>query len=266
MSGTPEMDVGDVRPHLVESHRRLSSLVDGADAVDLGAPSACAQWTVARVIAHLGAGAEIAAATLRRGLEGESEPLPLAEMRSVWEIYDELADDVAVDRSMAADRSLLDDLGALSGDDLTSTTVPFLLGPTPASVFAVFRLAEHAIHTWDVEVVSDVDAELAPPVAAILLDTVVNAMIGRLAQPLEDPPIDVLGVNLSDSGRRLEVGLADPVTLNDSDRQLDAQVELSTPAFVRLAYGRLTPERTPPGTRLVGPIAWRQLRALFPGF
>ena len=48
--------------------------------------------------------------------------------------------------------------------------------------------------------------------------------------------------------------------------QTDAQLRLPAEAFIRLVYGRLDPDHTPPGVDISGPVDLDDLRAVFPGF
>lgn len=62
--------------------------------------------------------------------------------------------------------------------------------------------------------------------------------------------------------------LGDPVTLEDSepDGPSDAILIMTTGAFIRLAYGRLDPTRTPESVEMSGSDSLDGLREIFPGF
>ncbi len=261
------VSVTEVIAQLAESHVNLSTLLDVADDATLRARSACADWTIAQVAAHIGAGAEIAQAALELGLGEAVEPVTGDAMQAVWATYDTLNGQDAVRRALAADRSLLDAFNQLSQSQLADMRVPFFTGPVPVTTFAAFRLSEHAVHTWDIETARRPNAELALPAAVTILETVVMALVARLAAPIESA-VSTLAVRLDDTGQELTLSLGDPVSMAnrpDGDTT-DATLTTTTPAFVRLIYGRLSADRTPTSIELAGPITLEHLRNVFPGF
>lgn len=263
----PHAPGGEVFAQLAESHENLDTLLDVTDDATLRTHSACAEWTIAQVAAHIGAGAGIAQAALELGLEGTVEPVTGDAMQAVWAAYDSLNGQAAVRRALAADRSLDEALNQLSQSQLAEMRVPFFSGPVPVTTFAAFRLSEHAVHTWDIETARRPHAELALPAAATILETVVMALVARLATPVESA-VSTLAVRLDDTGQELALSLGDPVSLADrsAGETPDATLTTTTPAFVRLIYGRLSADRTPTSIELVGPITLEHLRNVFPGF
>ena len=252
---------------LRESHQRLERLVDTIGREGLQGPSACSQWSVGQVVAHLGSGAEIALAALRAGVAGSTEPVADETMQQLWADYDALDDDAAATRSMAANAVLVEAFEALTPAQLADAHVPFVMGPVPVAVFAAFRLSEHAVHTWDIEVTRDDDAELDVASSAIILENVVTPLIGRLARS-SSPDVRVVAVQLADLGTTLRLELGDPVELVEgaSTTAADGSLMISTPGFVRLVYGRLDPQHTPDDLAVTGAVSLDQLRQTFPGF
>ncbi|MBI1843542.1 MAG: maleylpyruvate isomerase N-terminal domain-containing protein [Actinobacteria bacterium] len=266
-----------VMERLRVSERRLAGLVDGLDEEALGTASACSAWSVGRVMAHLGSGAEIALAGLHAGLVGSTESVPAEVTQALWAKYDALGESEATARSLQANAALVDAFEALSPSELADVRVPFFMGPVPVTSFASFRLAEHVVHTWDVEVTRHPDVELDPVSAGIILDMVLTPLVGRLARPPRWPAKRVL-VRLSDSDAAMTLVLGDPVTIEDdmpdggeSDgrepgRPSDAIAIMTTGAFIRLAYGRLDRTRTPESVGVSGSVSLDELREIFPGF
>jgi len=252
---------------LVESHERLARVLDQVGKEGLESPSACSDWTIGRTVAHIGSGAEIAQAGLAIGLAGGTSPVENAAMQAVWSAYDALDDSTATDRAMIANQSLLDAFAALSPTELRDVRVPFFTGPVPVSMFASFRLSEHAVHVWDVEVMNDPGAVLDPAAATTIFGSVVSALIGRLAT-VSALPVELLEVVVDNPERHLGLSLADPVGVADwsTDSSTEAVLTTTMDAFVRLVYGRLSPEHTPGSTSIVGPVSLDELRAMFKGF
>lgn len=248
------------------SHDRLVREVEAGGEAGLAEPSACTEWSVGRVVAHLGSGAEIAAMTLEAGRGGE-DGVTQEAMQQVWQLYDSLDDREATTRSISANAALLDALDTLTPSELETVDVPFFTGPTPVSVFAAFRLAEHAVHTWDVAVVRDPAAELPAEAAQIILDAVVVPMVGRLAGK-PGPGDPTVAVHLTDTERRRVLEVEPTVSLREPrpGEPHDVRLDMSTSTFVRLIYGRLGPGRTPDSVAASDPAVLDRLRQMFPGF
>lgn len=250
-----------------ESHQHLERLIDAIDEDGLRGPSACSRWSVGQVVAHLGSGAEIALAALRAGVAGSSEPVADETMQRLWADYDALDGGAATTRSLAANAVLVEAFEALTAAQSAEVRVPFMMGPVPVATFAAFRLSEHAVHTWDIEVIRDGEAELDVASSAIILDNVVTPLIGRLARP-PGSAANGIDVRLVDLGRTMRLELGDPVALLDdtSTTPGDGSLTISTPEFVRLVYGRLDPQRTADTLTVTGAASLDQLRQTFPGF
>ncbi len=258
---------GPALTQLAESVEHLRALLETADDATLDSPSACAEWSVAQVAAHVGAGAEIAMAGLTNGVAGSAEPVAREDMQAIWDIYDALDGRAVVQRAIGADRLLVDAFERLTDSQLAEVRVPFFTGPLPVEAFAAFRLSEHAVHTWDIEIARQPEAELAPSVAATILDSVVMALFGRLAVPLKGAA-STLAVRLVDSGRELTMRLGEPVGLapRSVDDVSDGAMTTTTAAFVRLIYGRSGPGLASSSMELTGPITMEAVRSVFPGF
>lgn len=261
------VDGAVVIAQLRASHDRIVRHLEAIGEAGLGEPSACSEWSVGRVAAHLGSGAEIAAMTLEAGRTGDRDGVAREAMQQVWQLYDTLDDRAATTRSISANEALLDDLESLTPSDVETLVVPFFTGPTPVPLFAAFRLAEHTVHTWDVVVVRDPTAELPAAAAHIVLDAVVAPMAGRLAGDA-GPGAPAVEVHLTDVDRRLVLELEPAVSLREPrpGEAPDARLDLSTSAFVRLVYGRLGPARTPDSVVASDPGMLDRLRRVFPGF
>ncbi len=260
-------DETTVIAQLRSSHDRLVRELETLGEVGLAEPSACPEWSVGRVVAHLGSGAEIASMTLEAALAGSDQGAGQEAMGQVWQRYDALGDTAATERSISANETLLDRLESLTPDQQETLVVPFFTGPKPLPIFGAFRLAEHAVHTWDVAVTREPADELAPEMAQIVLDAVVAPMVGRLASN-PGPGESVVGVHLSDTGRSLVLELDPTVGLRAPrpGEAPEARLDISTAAFVRLVYGRLDADHTPDSVAPSDAAVLDQLRLTFPGF
>ena len=261
------LDGAAVIAQLRLSHDRLVRELEVGGEAMLTEPSACTEWSVGRVVSHLGSGAEIATVTLEAGLAGDQHGASQEAMHEVWQLYDTLDDRAATTRSISANATLIDAFESLTPNELESLVVPFFTGPTPVSVFAGFRLAEHVVHTWDVVVVRDPAAELATDAAHIIVDAVVVPMVGRLSSdPVPGQPS--VAVHLGDTDRQLVLEVEPTMSLRvlRPGDEPDARLDMSTAAFVRLVYGRLGPGRTPDSVVASDPALLDRLRRMFPGF
>jgi uncharacterized protein (TIGR03083 family) len=217
------------------------------------------EWTVADVLSHIGSGAVI----MRRSLEDTlSAREPDGSFnQAVWDEWNAKSPGDQADGALVADAALVAALDAVGEDQRRNFTVA--MGPMSLDFdsFVGLRLSEHVLHTWDIEVVVDPDAVLADDAASVLIDRVgmIAGMVGRTPGSDATVPVDTTGPE-----RHLAVVFTpDSVQLVPSAPGSDPDLILPAEAFVRLIYGRLDPDHTPPG--IDGPPL-DQLRRAFPGF
>jgi uncharacterized protein (TIGR03083 family) len=217
------------------------------------------EWTVADVLSHIGSGGVI----MRRGLEDSlSGREPDGSFnQTVWDEWNAKAPEDQAAEALVADAALMSALDGVSEEQRASFTVS--MGPMTLDFdsFVGLRLSEHVVHTWDVEVVAAPGAALSPEGVPIIIDRVgmIAGLVGRT--PGTDTTVRV---STSDPGRHLAlVFTPDSVALVPSEPGSDPDLTLPAEAFIRLVYGRLDPEHTPPGVE--GPVL-DGLRAVFPGF
>jgi hypothetical protein len=122
------------------------------------------------------------------------------------------------------------------------------------------RLSEHAVHTWDVAVVLDPAALIAPDAVDLLIDGL-SMIIGFTGQKAAEPT--VIAVTATNPDRTFTLD-TDGVSLapGDPGDAARASIVLTAEALVRLVYGRLddAAEITAAGVTLP------ELQAVFPGF
>jgi uncharacterized protein (TIGR03083 family) len=239
--------------------QRLHELVRGLDAEELENPSYCPGWTIADVLSHLGSGAVLMLRRLDAALTGAALPDDFAQ--PVWDEWDAKSPRAKADDSLAEDEQLLKSFDAVSDEEQARIDFPF--GPLTVSfeTAAALRLNEHALHTWDIEVMSDPAARLASDSAAVVIDNL--GLIGRFAaKPTGDER--EIRVRTSEPVRHFTVRLTpESAELLDGDAGMEPDLELPAEAFCRLVYGRLDPDHSLP-VRANGEVL-DTLRRVFPG-
>ena len=132
---------------------------------------------------------------------------------------------------------------------------------------AATRLSEFTYHTWDIQVMSDPAAVLAPSAVELLLDQI-GIFMGFLAHPdaLRGKQL-TLAVQTTEPDRSFGLDLGETVTLRDTSAQPDGVLDIPAEAWLRLLTGRLQPQYTPPTTQLTSnTITLDDLRRVFHAF
>lgn len=252
---------------LRSGHDDLSTYVSKLDESDLTGPSGASDWDVAHVLSHLGSGAEINLATLDQSIAGGGK-LPDGFNQGVWARWDALGPVEHRDGFLAANQRLVERYESL--DDAARENLRIDLGflPEPVTVAAAagLRLNEFAFHSWDVRAGADPAATLAPQ-AVPLLPAAIAPLLGWIAK------LDTLGgrsanlaVELSDPPSSLGLTLGESVALGETPENPDGVLRAPAEAWLRLLSGRLSPEHTPAGVEITGPLTLDDLRQVFAGF
>jgi uncharacterized protein (TIGR03083 family) len=249
----------DPLPPLAVSVVRLRELVRGLDADQLESPSYDAGWTIADVLSHLGSSAVLMVRRLEAGLAGD--PLPDDVAQPVWDEWNAKSPQAQADDALAEDERLGKAFDAVGATDRQRIEFPF--GPLSVSfeTAAALRLNEHALHTWDIEVMTDREAHLPPDAAAVIIDNL--GLVGRFAAKPTGDEREVR-VRTSDPVRHFTVRLTpEAAHLLGGDAGVAPDLELPAESFCRLVYGRLDPEHSPavPANGEVLDL----LRRVFPG-
>jgi hypothetical protein len=124
---------------------------------------------------------------------------------------------------------------------------------------AAARLAEHAVHTWDIAVALDPAAVVAAQAVELLVDRLPGT-VAFAARPVEGAGPVLLRTTGPD--RTFRLTLSPAAALEPTDDPGPDPLVLPAEALLRLVYGRLDLEHTPVGVndpRLV------TLREAFPG-
>jgi len=243
---------------LRSSVARLREVVSRLEDADLTRRAYPTEWTIADVLSHLGSGAIITQRRLEDVLAGVATPDDFAP--GVWDEWNAKTPVAQRDDALAADAALLARIEAVTSEEAGART--FAMGPMTLDFtgFVGMRLNEHALHVWDIEVVDDPAATLPRQSAEVVVDN-----LGLVARFTGRPTGDTTTITVAttDPRRVFTVALEpDAVTFGPGSDAGSADIELPAEAFVRLLYGRLDPEHTPPGEP---GAALDVLRRVFPG-
>ena len=239
------------------STTRLRELTEPMSQADLTRSAYPTQWNIAAVLSHLGSGAVITQRRLDDALASRDTPDDFAPQ--VWHVWNAKDPVAQRDDALAADAALVDRLDATTPTqrrDFTSAMGPLTLG---FHQFVGMRLNEHALHTWDIEVVLDPTATLPPEAATLIVDN-----LELIARFTGRPTGDTTKIHIATTGsaRAFTIDLApESVDFAPAEPSASADLELPVEAFVRLVYGRLDPEHTPGEHGRVLDV----LRPVFPG-
>lgn len=246
---------------LRRSQDRLAAAVSGLDGAGLRTPSYASEWSIAQVLSHLGSQGEIFGLLLEAGLSGSDAPGQDA-FPPIWEAWnsrspeEQAADSVAVNEEFVSRLEAVDPARrdafrlAAFGMDLDFTT------------FLRLRLAEHAVHCWDITIALDDSATIVPEAVELLVD-VVPDLVARVGKPTEAS--FVVQVSTTDPERRYAL-VTDGVRLEPwSERDVAGVLQLSAEELVRLVYGRLDAAHAPTARLEAPALSLDDLRAIFPG-
>ncbi len=238
---------------------RLHQLCRGLDDAQLEAQSYCSEWSIADVLSHLGSAAVIMRRRLEDALAGRATPDDFPA--SVWDEWNAKPGRAKADDALVVDEAVLEALESVSPADRSRLTFP--MGPLTFDFdqFASARVNEHALHTWDIEVVFDDDAHLPHDAAAV-----------DRRQPGADRPVHGTAHGRGTRHRRRHDRPGPRVHPPPGRRRCGPgrggsgrapDLVLPAEAFCRLVYGRLDAAHTPSVTgdaAVLGP-----LRSVFPG-
>ncbi len=258
MTSDPRALIGILR----NSHDRLAALVQPLGPDQLRAQSYDDDWTIAQVLSHLGSGAEIGELNLSAALTGTGE-MDRDAFQPIWDAWNNRTPEAQAADCLAWDERHVSRLEQLTGDELAAIRLDFFGRQLDAAGLIRMRLAEHAVHTWDVAVTGDPAATVAPDAVPEALAQI-SQLLSFVAKPAGDSFRVRVRTTAPDGDYLLDVG--EPVTLSGwvDGTEVDGVLELPAEALLRLLYGRLDPAHTP-GYRAEG-IELDRLRAVFPGF
>jgi uncharacterized protein (TIGR03083 family) len=247
---------------LRHSHETLRTLVEPLEVARLQGSSYCSEWSMAQTLSHLGSQAEIFGLFIDAGLSGQDPPGREA-FPPIWDAWN--ARDAAAQRSdaLAADLATLLKFESLDDEQRQRLHLDLFGMKLDTTGIARMRLGEHALHTWDIGVALDPSTTVAADATALLVDTM-DQMVARMGKA--EGPATRIRVTTTAPERHFLLELGEKASLTaggDEDADLP-ELRLPAESFIRLVYGRLDAEHTPPvETRGVD---LDDLRRAFPGF
>jgi uncharacterized protein (TIGR03083 family) len=243
------------------SHR-LAELVAGLTDEELAAPSYARGWSIAQVLSHLGSAAEIGAAMVRRGIDGDETAPGDRDTKPVWRRRDAMSAPEQRDAWREADAQ---HLTLLDSADASAVRVPYFAGLLSIPVYAGYRLSEQSVHGWDIAVALDPSATIPAAEVELLwqrLDRVATRF--RDAETLCAPQAGPgrVGTDRSRRTRCLDLG-GELHIVPCEPGDPTATVWGSAETVLRLVYGR---NRAEDGVTAAGAVTVDDLRSLFPGY
>jgi uncharacterized protein (TIGR03083 family) len=246
------------------SHDALVGTVLGLTPGQLEQGSYCTDWNVAQVLSHIGSGAEIGLLGLERTLVG-GPPLDRESFPVIWDRWNNLGPGDKASEMVVWDRRYVSVLQALDDKTLKSLHMTFFGMDLDAVGIVGIRLGEHAVHSWDVAVTFDPRAEVLPSSVELLVDRV-PFIAGRVAKPDRASRKAQVKIRTSHPDRHFLLSIGESVALTeDVEGPIDGTLELTSAALLRLVYGRLDADHTPPGTSATGSTDLDELRRIFAG-
>jgi uncharacterized protein (TIGR03083 family) len=250
---------------LRNSHDTLQAGVGPLDAAQLEQTSYASEWSIAQVLSHLGSQAEIFGLFLDAGLTGQDPP-GMDVFGPIWDVWNAKSPQDQASDALHADEATLERFESMDAAEQERLRLKAFGMDVDTTTLARMRLGEHAIHAWDVLVALDPAATVAPDAVALLVDSL-DQLVGRTAKA--DGKARKVRVTTSDPERHFILETGDAVSLVAADDETAPELglsELTLPAeaFVRLVYGRLDADHTPP-VESAG-VELDELRPIFPGF
>ena len=256
---------------LQSESERIKQYLQALPPEALRKPSACTQWQVQDVIAHLVGVAETYANSVSRGLQGDTAPLP-GRLPAGQATAAVSAESIA-QRSIAARQTLGDQLLAtfvtandrlnslLAGLEPEQREIPCYHpgGIVKAQNFIDLRLKELAVHEWDIRAALEPEAHVSPASIPAIMTTISESIAsGSLrwafwAGPYLTTPVRyhlvVTGLGLSKPDIVVE---GNTLRMEDAgEAAARVTMHCDTETYVLLVYGRLDLEAALASGRLM---------------
>ena len=183
-------------------------------------------------------------------------------MQPIWDEWNAKSPDDQATDGLHADSALISRLGSVADDEQARFRVS--LGPFELDwdQFVGLRLNEHAMHTWDIAVTLDRTATIPDDAAEFIVDNLA-LIAGFAGKPTGTDR--AFTVRTSAPTRDFEITLRpESVTFAATDPTSTPDLRLPAEALIRLVYGRLDPDHSPPPVD-GSPTALDELRRAFAG-
>jgi uncharacterized protein (TIGR03083 family) len=250
-----------IRDALAAGQDSLTAATGSLTHDELVAPSYCKDWNIAQVLSHVGSASQIFQRYLDGGL-GTAEPPAEGFEQPIWDRWNAMTPEEQQRESLAAGAAFLAHVDAVPQPQLDAFQMQLFGRDLDAARLLGMRLAENAVHAWDIAVMDDPSAVIASDAVNDMVDHLgdVAWWVGKTGSgPLEveivtTDPIRLFRLSVTDSVK-LSISAADHAT---------ATLQLPSEALVRLVYGRLDADHTPASLAAEG-VDLDALRAVFPG-
>jgi uncharacterized protein (TIGR03083 family) len=257
-----EPTLDDVFAALLRSHDQLVETLTSLSDGQLSGPSYDTEWSIADVCSHLGSGAEIFGLFVEAGLQGTPAP-GIDVIRPVWDVWNAKTDDAKLRDAITSDAAFLNRIEMMTSEARSGWQLDVFGTEQNLAAFLRMRLAEHALHTWDVIVALDPTATVADDATLLIIDNL-PALVERAGKGGAQPVTVYVTTSVPDRAFVLELTAESATLVPASGALTAATLALTGEAFIRLVYGRLDTAHTPDGVKADG-VHLDTLRAAFPG-
>ena len=246
---------------LTAAQDRLAAAVQPLPPERLTGPAYPTEWSIAQVMSHLGSSTEIFGLYARAGLAGE--PIPGQErFQRIWNAWNAKAPDQQVADSISAAVAFREWIGALTAEERAAFRLGLFGMDLDLAGLLLLRLSEQVVHGWDVHVALDPAATLFPDGVALMMDGL--SQVSRLGKPTAEAQLIAVSTEAPDRRFLLAIGPGGTSLTDAGEGAIKATLRLPAEAFVRLLFGRLDADHTPP-VQTEG-VDLDLLRQAFPGF
>ena len=108
----------------------------------------------------------------------------------------------------------------------------------------LLRVNEQVVHGWDVHVALDPKATLFSAGVALMMDGL--GLVAGRGKPTDEAQLIAVTTEAPDRRLLLAIGPGGPSLTEAGEGDIKATLRLPAEAFVRLVFGRLDPDHTPP--------------------
>ncbi|MGC2190901.1 MAG: maleylpyruvate isomerase family mycothiol-dependent enzyme [Candidatus Dormiibacterota bacterium] len=246
---------------LRHSHDHLAGRAETLDSNSLLMNSYCPGWNIAHVYSHLGSQAEMFNLFVDAWETG-GDPPGQEGFPPIWDAWNGRSPQAQAQDSVTWNERFVSRIEALDADQRREFRVTAFGMDLDLAGLLQLKLAEHAIHSWDIDVSFDPTALVSEESVALLVDNL-PAVVARVGKP--SGAETTLHVLTSDPERQFALA-ADGVRLEPwADQATTGTLQLPGEALLRLVYGRLDPAHTPPLELASSGTTLEDLRSLFPG-
>jgi uncharacterized protein (TIGR03083 family) len=252
----------DVLSVLRSSHALVVAILNGLSDEQAAGPSYADEWSIAHVASHLGSGAEVFTLFLDAGLTRAPAP-GVEQFEPIWAERNAKPPAGQVRDFVASDATFVDRVGSLTDAQQQDWRLDLFGSEQTLAGLLRMRLAEHALHSWDIAVALEPTATLSADAAELVIDNLAF-LVERTSKP--SPATISVGVHTTVPERLFRLDLTPEGATLAPERSDTAEAELRLPAeaFVRLVYGRLDSGHTPASVTARG-VDLDLLRQVFPG-